>query len=89
AEAQAFLAQELGLLPTRNSAYEIEAVAADPIISAWGEVMQRATNRAGHPRSPDIYDPFSREYQAFLTGEKSAEDALAAIEAAWNDLFGN
>lgn len=87
--AQAYLAQELGLLPTRDSAYENEAVAADPIISAWGEVMQRATNRAGHPRSPDIYDPFSREYQAFLQGDKTAEQALAAIEAAWNDLFGN
>lgn len=88
-EAQAYLAAELGLLPTRNSAYADEAVASDAIISAWGEVMQRATNRAGHPRSPDIYDPYSREYQAFLTGDKSAEDALAAIEAAWNTLFGN
>jgi arabinogalactan oligomer / maltooligosaccharide transport system substrate-binding protein len=88
-EAQVYLAQTLGLLPTRLSAYEDPAVQADPIISAWGEVMQRATNRAGHPRSPDIYEPYSNNYQAFLTGEVTAEEALANIEAAWNQLFGN
>jgi arabinogalactan oligomer / maltooligosaccharide transport system substrate-binding protein len=88
-EAQVYLAQTLGLLPTRLSAYEDPAVQADPIISAWGEVMQRATNRAGHPRSPDIYAPYSENYQAFLTGEVTAEEALANIEAAWNQLFGN
>ncbi len=87
AEAQAFLADSLGLLPTRESAYTNEAVTSDPVISAWGEVMQRATNRAGHPRSSDMYEPYSREFQAFIQGDKSAEDALAAIEAAWTELF--
>jgi arabinogalactan oligomer/maltooligosaccharide transport system substrate-binding protein len=87
AEAQAFLAATLGLLPTRESAYALESVANDPIISAWGEVMQRSTNRAGHPRSPDIYEPYSREFQAFIQGDKTAEEALAAIEAAWTELF--
>jgi arabinogalactan oligomer / maltooligosaccharide transport system substrate-binding protein len=87
AEAQAFLAGSLGLLPTRESAYALESVAGDPVISAWGEVMQRATNRAGHPRSSDMYEPFSREFQAFIQGDKTAEDALAAVEAAWNELF--
>ena len=87
-EAQAYLAETLGLLPTRTSAYANEAVAADPIISAWGQVMQKATNRAGHPRSSDIYVPYSTEYQAFLNGDKTAEEALAAIEEEWNTLFG-
>jgi arabinogalactan oligomer/maltooligosaccharide transport system substrate-binding protein len=87
AEAQAFLADSLGLLPTRESAYAIESVASDPIISAWGEVMQKATNRSGHPKSSDMYVPYSEEFQAFLLGSKSAEEALAAIEQRWNDLF--
>ncbi len=87
-EAQAFLATgPLGLVPTRNSAYANEAVAANPVMAAWGEVMNKATNRAGHPKSSDMYDPFTREYQAFLKGDKSAEDALAAIESAWESLF--
>jgi arabinogalactan oligomer/maltooligosaccharide transport system substrate-binding protein len=86
-EAQAYLAQTLGLLPTRESAYANEAVAADPIISAWGAVMEKATNRSGHPKSSDIYTSYTNEYQAFLLGEKTAEEALAAIEAEWNTLF--
>jgi arabinogalactan oligomer/maltooligosaccharide transport system substrate-binding protein len=86
-DAQAYLAQTLGLLPTRESAYANEAVAADPIISAWGDVMQKATNRAGHPKSSDMYTAYSNEYQAFIQGDKTAEEALAAIEAAWNELF--
>jgi arabinogalactan oligomer/maltooligosaccharide transport system substrate-binding protein len=86
-EAQAFLADTLGLLPTRVSAYAEDVVAANDVISAWGEVMLKATNRAGHPRSPDIYQPYSNEYQAFIQGDKTAEEALAAIEAAWIDLF--
>ena len=88
-DAQAYLAQTLGLLPTRNSAYANEAVAADPVISAWGAVMQKATNRAGHPKSSDMYAPYSQYYQAFLNGEMTAEEALAAIETEWNTLFGN
>lgn len=88
-EAQAYLAQSLGLLPTRISAYANEAVAADPIVSAWGAVMEKSTNRAGHPKSPDIYADYANEYQAFLLGDKTAEEALAAIEASWNELFGN
>ncbi len=86
-EAQAYLAQTLGLLPTRTTAYANEAVAADPVISAWGEVMQKATNRAGHPKSSDMYAPYSQEYQAFLNGEKTAEEALASIEEQWTALF--
>jgi arabinogalactan oligomer/maltooligosaccharide transport system substrate-binding protein len=88
-DAQAYLAQTLGLLPTRNSAYANEAVAADPVISAWGEVMQKATNRAGHPKSSDMYVAYSQYYQAFLNGEMTAEEALTALEAEWNTLFGN
>ena len=77
----------MGLLPTRNSAYANEAVAADPVISAWGQVMQKATNRAGHPKSSDIYAPYSQYYQAFLNGEMTAEEALAAIQGEWETLF--
>ena len=85
--AQAYLATTLSLLPTRVSAYENEAVAADPLMSAWGEVMAKATNRVGHPKSSDQYDPFTREYQAFLKGDKSAQEALDTIAAEWDALF--
>jgi arabinogalactan oligomer/maltooligosaccharide transport system substrate-binding protein len=88
-EAQIFLADTLGLLPTRESAWANETVASNEVISQWVDVMDKATNRSGHPKSPDIYADFSNEYQAFLQGDKTAEEALAAVEASWNALFGN
>ncbi len=87
-EAQAFLATgPLGLVPTRVSAYENAAVQANPLMAAWGDVMAKATNRVGHPKSSDQYDPFTREYQAFLKGDKTAQEALDAIAAEWDALF--
>ena len=56
-------------------------------MAAWGEVMAKATNRVGHPKSSDQYDPFTREYQAFLKGDKTAQEALDAIAAEWDALF--
>jgi arabinogalactan oligomer/maltooligosaccharide transport system substrate-binding protein len=88
-EAQVFLAENLGLIPTRNSAYADEAVTSDPVVSAWIPVMETAINRGGHPGSATQYDAFNREYQSFLVGEKTAEEALASLETAWNELFGN
>jgi arabinogalactan oligomer / maltooligosaccharide transport system substrate-binding protein len=88
-EAQVYLAKNLGLIPTRNSATADESVATDPIVGAWLPVMDTAVNRGGHPGSATQYDAFNREYQAFLTGEKTAEEALSSLEAAWNTLFGN
>jgi arabinogalactan oligomer/maltooligosaccharide transport system substrate-binding protein len=87
-DAQAFLAAgPLGLLPTRKSAYENEAVASNPIISAWVDVLEKATNRAGHPAAGDIYVPLHREWQSFLIGDKTAEEALTQVEADWETIF--
>lgn len=82
-ESQATLAGSLGLLPTRTSAYEVDAVKSDAVIAAWGEVLAKATNRAGVPGAQNIYKPFSDNYQLFLKGEKTAEQALADIATAW------
>jgi ABC-type glycerol-3-phosphate transport system substrate-binding protein len=86
-EAQAYLATSLGLIPTRASALESEIVASDPLVAPWAAVAEDARNRGGHPRAGDIYVDLGREWQAFLTGQKSAEDALATIEAAWEGIF--
>jgi arabinogalactan oligomer / maltooligosaccharide transport system substrate-binding protein len=82
-DSQAALADSLGLLPTRTSAYETEAVKSDEVIAAWGKVLEKATNRAGVPGAQNIYKPFSDNYQLFLKGEKSADVALADIAKAW------
>jgi arabinogalactan oligomer/maltooligosaccharide transport system substrate-binding protein len=82
-ESQAALADSLGLLPTRPSAYEVDVVKSDPLIAAWSAVLEKATNRAGVPGAQNIYKPFSDNYQLFLKGDKTAEQALADIATAW------
>jgi arabinogalactan oligomer/maltooligosaccharide transport system substrate-binding protein len=86
-QSQVKLANELGLLPTRLSAYADPTVVANPVLAAWGNVMAKATNRAGHPKSSDMYVPFSQEYQAFLIGDKTAEQALESLQGEWETLF--
>jgi arabinogalactan oligomer/maltooligosaccharide transport system substrate-binding protein len=85
-EAQAYLATNLGLLPTRISAYADPAVAADPLISQWNGVMEKATNRAGFVAAPDIFADFNREFQSFLIGDATAQQALDNVATAWQNL---
>jgi arabinogalactan oligomer/maltooligosaccharide transport system substrate-binding protein len=82
-DSQVTLADTLGLLPTRTSAYEVDTVANDPLIAAWGAVLEKATNRSGVPGAQNIYQPFTNNYQLFLQGDSTAEEALADIATAW------
>jgi arabinogalactan oligomer/maltooligosaccharide transport system substrate-binding protein len=85
-EAQAYLAKNLGLLPTRVSAYADPSVSGDALVSQWNEVMSKATNRAGFVAAPDIFADFNREFQAFLLGDETAQQALDNVASAWQNL---
>jgi arabinogalactan oligomer/maltooligosaccharide transport system substrate-binding protein len=54
-ESQAFLADELGLLPTRKSTYEEEAVASNPVISAFKPVVDAAVARPWIPEGGQFF----------------------------------
>jgi arabinogalactan oligomer / maltooligosaccharide transport system substrate-binding protein len=84
-EAQAYLAQTLGLLPTRASTYDLPEVAGNALVSQWNAVMEKATNRAGFVAAPDIFADFNTHFQAFLQGTP-AQDALDSVAAAWQNL---
>jgi arabinogalactan oligomer / maltooligosaccharide transport system substrate-binding protein len=85
-EAQAYLATNLGLLPTRSSAYQDPAVASNPLISQWNAVMEKATNRAGFVAAPDIFAPLTTELQNFIIGGEDAQTALDNVANAWQNL---
>jgi arabinogalactan oligomer/maltooligosaccharide transport system substrate-binding protein len=55
AESQAFLADELGLLPTRKSAYEIDSVTGNPVISAFKPVVDAAVARPWIPEGGQFF----------------------------------
>lgn len=57
AESQAFLADKLGLLPTRKSAYDIAAVKDNPIISAFKPVVDAAVARPWIPEGGQFFGP--------------------------------
>ena len=86
AENQARLATELNLLPTRQSAYELPEVAESRLIADFGTVIENATARPVIPEGGQIYTDFGPNFQAAWTGDKSAEQALNDVAAAWETL---
>jgi arabinogalactan oligomer/maltooligosaccharide transport system substrate-binding protein len=57
AESQAFLAEKLGLLPTRKSAYDIPSVKSNAIISAFKPVVEAAAARPWIPEGGQFFGP--------------------------------
>jgi arabinogalactan oligomer / maltooligosaccharide transport system substrate-binding protein len=55
AESQAYLAEELGLLPTRKSTYEIDSVANNAIVSAFKPVVDAAVARPWIPEGGQFF----------------------------------
>lgn len=55
ADSQAFLADQLGLLPTRASAYQIASVQNNPIISAFKPVLDAAVARPWIPEGGQFF----------------------------------
>lgn len=89
AENQARLATELNLLPTRLSAYELPAVAESRLIADFGTVIENATARPVVPEGGAIYTEFGPNFQAAWTGDKSPQQALDDVAAAWTTLLGD
>jgi arabinogalactan oligomer/maltooligosaccharide transport system substrate-binding protein len=89
AENQATLATELNLLPTRTSAYELPAVAESRLISDFGTVIENATARPVVPEGGQIYTEFGPNFQAAWTGDKTPQQALDDVAAAWETLLGD
>ena len=80
AESQAFLADKLGLLPTRKSAYENPLVANNPIISAFKPVVDAAAARPWIPEGGQFFGPLdTMATQTLIEGvdPKTALDEVA------------
>ena len=87
-EAQAYLAKNLGLLPTRDERLRRPEPSRRTRSSASGTaVMAKATNRAGFVAAPDIFAPTSTsEFQAFLIGDETPSRPLDNVATAWQNL---
>jgi arabinogalactan oligomer/maltooligosaccharide transport system substrate-binding protein len=79
AESQAFLADELGLLPTRKSAYEIESVANNDVISAFKPVVDAAVARPWIPEGGQFFAPLDQLAVEVLVQGRDPQQALDAV----------
>ena len=85
-DQQAALAKSIGLLPTNIAAYAIPDVASDPLINQWNAVLAASTNRSGVPGASGIYDSFTKNYQSFIIGDMTAQQALDATANTWQTV---
>ena len=76
AESQAFLADELGLLPTRTSAYELDSVKNNAIVSAFKPVLDAAVPRPWIPEGGKFFGPLDQTAVQVLVQGKDPKAAL-------------
>jgi arabinogalactan oligomer / maltooligosaccharide transport system substrate-binding protein len=79
AESQAFLADRLGLLPTRKSAYEIASVKNNPIISAFKPVVEAAVARPWIPEGGQFFGPLDQMATEVLVQGKDPKASLDEV----------
>ncbi len=79
AESQAFLADELGLLPTRKSAYEIDSVKSNEVISAFKPVVDAAVARPWIPEGGQFFAPLDAMSVEVIVQGKDPQSALDEV----------
>ncbi|MEV0680834.1 extracellular solute-binding protein [Actinosynnema sp. NPDC050436] len=84
-ESQVRVAGELGLLPTRKSAYENAEVRANPVVSAFRPVVATAHARPWIPEGGQLFDPLKIAYADVLAGKEDAQAALDEVAKAYRD----
>jgi arabinogalactan oligomer / maltooligosaccharide transport system substrate-binding protein len=77
AESQAFLAEELGLLPTRQSAYALPEVQNNEIIAAFEPALEVAVARPWIPEGGQFFGPLDEMATKVLI---QGEDPQAALD---------
>jgi arabinogalactan oligomer/maltooligosaccharide transport system substrate-binding protein len=83
AESQAYLATKLGLLPTRKSAYNIDAVKNDPIISAFKPVVDAAVARPWIPEGGQFFGPLDTMATEVMVQGKDVKTSLDAVASKY------
>jgi arabinogalactan oligomer/maltooligosaccharide transport system substrate-binding protein len=78
-ESQAFLADKLGLLPTRKSAYDLPAVKSNAIISAFKPVVDAAVARPWIPEGGQFFGPLDQMATEVLVQGKDPKASLDAV----------
>ncbi len=79
AESQAFLSEKLGLLPTRSSAYQVDAVKNNAVVAAFQAVNEAAVGRPWIPEAGQFFGPLDQLATEVLIQKKDPQAALDAV----------
>ncbi|NGM12287.1 extracellular solute-binding protein [Verrucosispora sp. WMMA2044] len=79
AESQAFLSEKLGLLPTRTSAYELDAVKNNPVVAAFQPVVEAGVGRPWIPEAGQFFGPLDQMATEVLIQNKDPKAALDTV----------
>ena len=83
AESQAFLAEELGLLPTRQSAYSLPGVQGNEIVSAFKPVLDAAVPRPWIPEGGQFFGALDQMATEVLVQDADPQGALDEVAATY------
>ncbi|WP_025617083.1 extracellular solute-binding protein [Salinispora cortesiana] len=78
-ESQAFLAEKLGLLPTRKSAYDLDAVRSNPIVTAYQPAVEAAVGRPWIPEAGQFFEPLDQMATEVLIQNRDPKEALDEV----------
>ena len=79
AQSQAFLAEKLGLLPTRKSAYDLPGVKDNAIITAFKPVVDAAVARPWIPEGGQFFGPLDQMATEVLVQNKDPKTSLDEV----------
>jgi arabinogalactan oligomer/maltooligosaccharide transport system substrate-binding protein len=85
AESQAFIAEELGLLPTRQSAYDMPEVADNPKVAAFQPALESALPRPWIPEGGQFFAPLDEMATKVLIQGADVEQSLDAVAKTYKN----
>ncbi|MDB1087864.1 extracellular solute-binding protein [Streptomyces sp. ACA25] len=87
ADVQQRITEELSLLPTRESVYEIDSVSSNEMVEFFKPAVEVAQERAWIPEANSLFDPLGEEVEAMLLGQATAEETAETIADRYRGLL--
>jgi arabinogalactan oligomer/maltooligosaccharide transport system substrate-binding protein len=84
-DAQVSISKQLGLLPTRKSAYDSPDVKSQPTVTAFEPAIKQAHPRPWVPAGAQLFDQLKIDYAYVLSGQKDAKSALDEVAKTYKD----
>ncbi|AQZ64247.1 Maltose/maltodextrin ABC transporter, substrate binding periplasmic protein MalE [[Actinomadura] parvosata subsp. kistnae] len=86
-EAQAKIAKEISLLPTRTSAYADPDVQGNPDVAVFKPIMDTAVPRPWIPEGGQLFQPLLEGYQALVGGKSGPADMLKGVDEQYRGIM--